>query len=89
MHAVVAQRLDVRGEIDELDMLEHRLVHLVLVGGHLLLRATIDDIHLLGAEADRRAAAVHRGEAAAQNGDALADEDRLAEVDPLQEGQTG
>ena len=37
MHAVVAERLDVRGEIDELDMLEHRLVHLVLVGGHLLL----------------------------------------------------
>src|SRR5487761_1981428 len=68
-------------------MLQHRLIYLILVRGHLLLGAAVEHIDLFRAEADSRAAAVHRGEASAKDGDFLADKDWLAEVDLLQEGQ--
>src|SRR5579883_3445544 len=80
--AILAEHLDGRDQVLEFDMLELGLVHLILVGTHLLLRAAIEHIDLLGAKANRGAAAIHRGKATAQDDHMLAHEGRLAEVGP-------
>ena len=59
-------------------LLEH-LVDLV-GGGHVLHVAPVDERHLGRALADRGARAVHRGEAAADDDDALADVARVGQA---------
>ena len=71
-------------EIEDRDVLVHGV--LLLPGGrlHLLEAGAHDHLHVLAAEAARRAAAVHRGVAAAEHDDALAD---LADVAERDRGQ--
>ena len=57
----------------ELDALLLGLVDLGVVGRHLLARAAVEAGDLFGALADGGAAGVHGGEAAADDGDLVAD----------------
>src|SRR6266849_3186713 len=80
MHAVIAQYFKLGDEIHEFDMLKFGLIHFVFVRTHLFLRAAIEDIDFLRAETHRGAAAVHRGEATAQDDNFLADVAGFAKV---------
>ena len=83
--AVLAEDLDRAGEELHPDALALRLAELLLVDDQLGPRPAVDDRDVLGAVAERRPRAVHRGVAAADDHDVLADLDRLAEVGLLHE----
>src|SRR5579885_2053041 len=87
MLAVLRQHFCRAGQIHEFDMLQGCLIYLVLIRPHLLFAAAVNDVDLLGTKAYRRAAAVHRGEATAQDNHALAHKDWLAKIDFLKERQ--
>ena len=55
------------------------------VGRHLVARAPVDHLDVLGAQADGRAGRVHGGVAAAQHQDVVADVDRLVQRHLAQE----
>ena len=61
------------------------ILRLLLVGGHLLPGAAVDDDRLLGPEPARRPRRVHRGVAAAVHGHPAADDRPLAGGDAAQE----
>src|SRR5579864_2789419 len=66
------------------DVLMHRVFFFPGRGLHLLETRTDDDLDVLAAQTPRGAAAVHRGVAAAENNDALADAGGMAERDGRQ-----
>jgi hypothetical protein len=61
-----------RGEPDELDAFLLGILHFALRAGHILPVAAIEALYRLGALADGRAHAIHRGVAAADDDDILA-----------------
>src|SRR6266516_2294270 len=63
MHTIFAQHLNNRGEIDELHMFKHSLIHLVFVIGHLHFVTTVDDVDCISSEAHGGTATVHSCEA--------------------------
>ena len=65
------------GQVLEDDALLLGLLDLQAVGGHLVLGAAVDVVHLLGAQAHGGAAGVHGGVAAAYDGHPLAQGDGL------------
>ena len=83
--AVLAEDLDRAGEELHPDALALGLAQLLLVDDELGPRAPVDDRDVLGAVAQARPRAVHRGVAAADDDDVLADLERLAEVGLLHE----
>ena len=83
--AVLADDLDRAGEELHPDALALGLAQLLLVDDELGPRPAVDDRHALGAVAEARPRAVHRGVAAADDDDVGADLERLAEVGLLHE----
>ena len=71
-------------QVEDRDALVRRVFLLPRRGLHLLEAAAHDDGDLLAAEAARRAAAIHRGVAAAEHDDAAADLVDMAERDARQ-----
>ena len=68
-------------EIEDRDVLVHRVLLFPGRRLHLLEAGAHDDLHVLAAEPARGAAAIHRGVAAAEHDDALADLGDMAERD--------
>ena len=68
-------------EVEDRDVLVHRVFLLPGRGLHLLEAGADDDLHVLAAQPARGAAAIHRGVAAAQHDHALADLVDVAERD--------
>ena len=83
--AVLAEHLDRAGEELHPDALALGLAELLLVDDELGAGPAVDDRDVLGAVPERGPRAVHRGVAAADDDDVLADLDRLAEVGLLHE----
>ena len=72
----IAEQPDRRGQEVELRPFFAGILSLLGATRHLRFAAPVDARHLLGAEPEGRAKAVHRGVAAANDGHALADLDR-------------
>ena len=83
--AVLADDLDRAGEELHAHAFALGLAQLLLVDDELGARPAVGDGHVLGAVAQARARAVHRGVAAADDDDVVADLERLAEVGLLHE----
>ena len=83
--AVLAEDLDRAGEELHADALALGLAELLLVDDQLAARPAVDDRDVVGAVAEARPRAVHRGVAAADHDDVLADVELLAEVRLLHE----
>ena len=83
--AVLAEDLDRAGEELHPDALALGLAELLLVDDQLAPGPAVDDRDVLGAVAEARPRAVHRGVAAADDDDVLADVELLAEVRLLHE----
>ena len=83
--AVLAEELDRAGEELHPDALALGLAELLLVDHELGAGPPVDDRDVLGAVAEAGPRAVHRGVAAADDDDVLADLERLAEVGVLHE----
>ena len=86
--AVFAEDLGRCAQEAELHALFHGFRDFLRVRRHLGLAAAVDDVSILRAEADGRAADVHGDVAAADDGALFADARLLAEVDPAQEVHT-
>src|SRR3546814_10171083 len=71
-HLALAAKAFRQGEPDEFDALFLGVLHLAHRARHVGLVAAIQAVHRRGALADRRAHAIHRGVAAADNDDLLA-----------------
>jgi len=69
LHATLGRDPGWRGEEDHLDALVQRLLHLERLGRHLVARAPVDELDVLGALAQRRPDAVDRCVAASDDDD--------------------
>ena len=83
--ALLAEDLDRAGQELHPDAFALGLAQLLLVDDELGAGPPVDDRDVLGAVAEARPRAVHRGVAAADDDDVLADLERLAEVGLLHE----
>ena len=84
--AVLVDHFHGLGIVDDLDVLEDRLVKLFLAGRNFLRSAAVDDLHVLDAgHAQRRAAGVHGNVAAAHNDHLLGQCRAFACIDATQE----